>query len=37
MANNYITDTLKDVLRHTHALGIYENILECVCDIVVSH
>ncbi len=24
MANNYITDTLKDVLRHTHALGIYE-------------
>ena len=24
MANNYIKDTLKDVLRHTHALGIYE-------------
>lgn len=24
MANNYITDTLKDVLRHTHGLGIYE-------------
>ena len=24
MANNYIKDTLKDVLRHTHNLGIYE-------------
>ena len=24
MANNYIKDTLKDVLRHTHSLGIFE-------------
>ena len=24
MANNYIRDTLKDILRHTHGLGIYE-------------
>lgn len=24
MANNYVKDTLKDVLRHTHGLGIYE-------------
>ena len=24
MANNYIKDTLKDVLKHTHSLGIFE-------------
>ena len=24
MANNYIKDTLKDVLKHTHNLGIFE-------------
>ena len=24
MADNYIKDTLKDVLRHTHNLGIFE-------------
>lgn len=24
MANNYIKDTLKDILRHTHSLGIFE-------------
>ena len=24
MANNYIKDTLKDIIKHTHSLGIYE-------------
>ena len=24
MSNNYIKDTLKDVIRHTHDLGIFE-------------